>query len=140
MSTRLEKLENSKPPVNMGPPPTHFDDEMRERVVSYVQMGMKAVDIARQMNVSFNTLAKHCHRELEFGLKERHGMVVGALMSKIRQGDTASILFYLKTQLGWKETQVQEIVIPQMQIMRSSEVQQIEALEVIENEVTNNSN
>ena len=34
------------------------------------------------------------------------GTVAKGLLQKARDGDTASTIFYLKTQAGWKETQV----------------------------------
>ena len=37
------------------------------------------------------------------------GSIAQTLISKARAGDTASMIFYLKTQGGWRETQVVEV-------------------------------
>ena len=42
----------------------------------------------------------HYKRGKAFAIEE----VAGSLMAKIRDGDTASIIFFLKTQAGWRET------------------------------------
>lgn len=36
------------------------------------------------------------------------GSIAGSLISKARAGDTTSMIFYLKTQAGWRETAVLE--------------------------------
>ena len=32
--------------------------------------------------------------------------IAGSLLTKARKGDTASMIFFLKTQAGWRETQI----------------------------------
>lgn len=44
----------------------------------------------------------------KLGRAKAVGSVAQGLLSKARAGDTASAIFYLKTQAGWKETQVSE--------------------------------
>jgi hypothetical protein len=55
------------------------------------------------------TLAKHCREELDIGKAETIAKVAGSLVKKALNGDTTSAIFYLKTQAGWKETEVREI-------------------------------
>jgi hypothetical protein len=35
--------------------------------------------------------------------------IAGSLISKAREGDTASMIFYLKTQAGWREVSRDEV-------------------------------
>ncbi|MGB1192856.1 MAG: hypothetical protein ACPG3T_08015, partial [Pseudomonadales bacterium] len=39
------------------------------------------------------------------GRAKAKGSIAGGLLKKARAGDTASQIFYLKTQCGWRETQ-----------------------------------
>lgn len=72
-------------------------------------------DACDKMNVSRETIYNWMESDEEFKkkvehIKERVGDIVeGKLMEKILQGNTASIMFYLKTQRHWKETSKVEV-------------------------------
>jgi len=68
--------------------------------------------IADYFGISRPTFAAICERQPEVLLQYKKGKaraigtVAKGLLQKARDGDTASAIFYLKTQAGWKETQV----------------------------------
>jgi hypothetical protein len=55
--------------------------------------------VARDENISMH---------YKKGKAKAIGAIAQGLISKARAGDTASAIFYLKTQAGWRETQVIE--------------------------------
>jgi len=68
--------------------------------------------IADYFGISRPTFAAICERQPEVFLQYKKGKaraigtVAKGLLQKARDGDTASAIFYLKTQAGWRETQV----------------------------------
>ncbi len=70
--------------------------------------------IADYFGISRPTFAAICERQPDVLLQYKKGKaraigtVAKGLLQKARNGDTASAIFYLKTQAGWKETNVQE--------------------------------
>ena len=53
----------------------------------------------------FNWMKRKSELRMAFdmGHAKRTAMVANSLINKIREGDTASIIFYLKTRAGWSE-------------------------------------
>jgi hypothetical protein len=70
--------------------------------------------IADYFGIARNTFRAICEREPEVGERYKRGKakaiahVAHGLLQKARAGDTTSAIFYLKTQAGWRETQVME--------------------------------
>ena len=70
--------------------------------------------IADYFGTSRPTFAAMIERDNDISLRYKKGkakaigLVAQGLLQKARNGDTASAIFYLKTQAGWKETNVQE--------------------------------
>lgn len=66
--------------------------------------------IADYFGIARNTFIAICERQPEVleqykkGKARAIGTVAKGLLQKARDGDTASAIFYLKTQAGWKET------------------------------------
>ncbi|ADG20382.1 conserved hypothetical protein [Paraburkholderia atlantica] len=54
--------------------------------------------------ISVPTLRKHFRQELTEGLVKANTAVAQALFKKAKAGNVASIIFWLKTRGGWKET------------------------------------
>jgi hypothetical protein len=60
-------------------------------------------DIAAIWGMSKTTLYKYASAELEKGRASTRLFVAGKLLDAIKQGNFAAIIFYLKTQAGWRE-------------------------------------
>lgn len=81
-------------------------DEERLQVAEWAGIGLTQIHIAALIRdgIDDKTLRKHFRKELDQGKAEAISAVASVLMGKALNGDTASIMFYLKTQAGWRET------------------------------------
>jgi hypothetical protein len=60
-------------------------------------------------HISATTLERHFKHELANGRAQVRAYAVGKLFKLIQAEHPASIMFYLKTQCGWRETSVHEV-------------------------------
>ena len=92
------------------PPKTLTTEQVAE--VSTLAAVLSQEQIADYFGIARNTFIAICERQPEVleqykkGKARAIGIVAKGLLQKARDGDTASAIFYLKTQAGWKETQV----------------------------------
>lgn len=90
-----------------------------KKVEEYAQLCDSESEIALALGISQDTLSRRKKDYADFAEAIKRGkakaniFVGGKLMQKIKNGDTASIIFYLKTRCGWKETQKLEADIIQ---------------------------
>jgi len=73
------------------------------------KVGTRHEDIALLLGFSEDTLTKYYRKELDKGRIEANAAVAGTLYEKAKQGDTASMLFWLKTRAGWSEKHTTEL-------------------------------
>ena len=89
------------------------------KVEEYAQFCDSEEEIALALGISYSTLRRRKAESEQFeqaikkGKAKANVFVGGKLMQKIKNGDTASIIFYLKTRCGWKETQKIEADVTQ---------------------------
>ncbi len=83
-------------------------EEERKKVRLYAGLGMTQEQIGSLLGKSVDSLDRHCRDDLDAGKAEIIAKVAGSLVKKAMNGDTASAIFYLKTQARWKETQLLE--------------------------------
>lgn len=89
-----------------GPKPHQPNDETRDSVKVLSSIGMKQDEIGKVLRMTAKTLRKHYRHELDTGRDAIIGELASMVVQKARQGDNASIFFFLKTQGGWRETGV----------------------------------
>jgi hypothetical protein len=97
-----------------GRPKTVLSQKQIEEV-SELSQSLTIEQIADYLGVGQTTFYEIQKRQPEVSVAYKKGKqkaikwVSSKLMDKIEQGDTASILFYLKTQAGWSEKQYMDI-------------------------------
>ena len=90
--------------------PAHLASaDTRKKVFSLSIVGTRYEDIALVLGISHDTLTKHYKGELEKGRIEANAAVAGTLYEKAKQGDTSSMIFWLKTRAGWSEKNTTEL-------------------------------
>ena len=75
----------------------------RKRVEQLSAVGIPQTDISAVMGIAKTTLIKHYRDELDTAAAKANAMVGGALYNKAIGGDTASMIFWLKTRARWRE-------------------------------------
>lgn len=78
-------------------------DAVRERVRYLAGVGVRQDDIARIVGCAPKTLRKRLRDELDRGIAEANATVAGYLFNQTKAGNTAAIIFWLKTRARWRE-------------------------------------
>lgn len=89
-----------------GPKPWEATPEQLAKIRLYAGLGSTQEQIATMIGISVDTLVRNeaAYAAWEEGKAEIIAKVAGSLVKKALSGDTASAIFYLKTQAGWRET------------------------------------
>lgn len=87
-------------------------EEDRQQVEKLAGLGLSQDQISAliQDGIAKNVLLEYFPRELELGKAKAHAKIGGKLFQKAMDGDTASLIWWTKTQMRWAETQKHEIV------------------------------
>lgn len=87
-------------------------EEDRQQVEKLAGLGLSQDQISAliQDGIAKNVLLENFQRELELGKAKAHAKIGGKLFQKAMDGDTASLIWWTKTQMRWAETQKHEIV------------------------------
>lgn len=86
------------------------DDKTRKMVEAMSSYGIPQADISLVVGICENTLRKHYEYELATAAAKANSQVAQRLYKKcIEDGDTTSMIFWLKTRARWAETMKQEI-------------------------------
>jgi predicted DNA-binding protein (UPF0251 family) len=92
-------------------PKIHID---LKQVESLAANGLTQEQIASALGISESTLTKRKRENTDFtdaikrGKAKGIALVTNKLMESIKGGNMTGMIFFLKTQAGWKETNVQE--------------------------------
>lgn len=77
----------------------------RDLVSAHGSVGTPQDIIAEIIGVDPKTLRKYYRAELDLAKHKANAVVGGALYNKAKSGDTAAMIFWMKTRAGWKEKQ-----------------------------------
>lgn len=96
----------SKPKTGKNPGlPKHVPtDATRQTVQLHAMVGTRQEVIAEILGISQDTLARHYRAELDTSRDKANATIGGALYKKALSGDTASMIFWMKTRARWRET------------------------------------
>jgi hypothetical protein len=77
----------------------------RQLVQLHATIGTPQKIIASIIGIDDKTLAKHYREELDHAMAQANATIGGALFNKAKGGDTAAMIFWMKTRAGWREKQ-----------------------------------
>lgn len=80
--------------------------QSRQLVQLHATIGTQQSVIADIIGIDAKTLRKHYRAELDHATAQANAAIGGALFNKAKGGDTAAMIFWMKTRAGWRETQV----------------------------------
>lgn len=87
-------------------PPHEPTDATRQTVQLHATVGTAQPIIADILGIDAKTLRKYYREELDQSLAKANATIGGQLFNKAKGGDTAAMIFWMKTQAKWKETSV----------------------------------
>ena len=85
-------------------PPHEPTEATRQTVQLHTMVGTTQADIARVLDIDEKTLRKYYRDELDLAKAKSNATIGGALFNKAKNGDTAAMIFWMKTQAGWRES------------------------------------
>lgn len=94
----------SKKTSSPGAPPHEPTRATRELVQLHTMVGTRQEVIADIIGIDPKTLRKYYRDELDQSKAKANATIGGALFNKAKSGDTAAMIFWMKTQAGWRET------------------------------------
>jgi hypothetical protein len=77
--------------------------ETRTQVETMSGMGIRQIDIAVILSITHGQLVKRYRQQLDLGKAKANLSVGKTLYQKAVSGDTACMIFWAKTQMGWTE-------------------------------------
>lgn len=77
----------------------------RQLVQLHSTIGTPQENISRLLDIDSKTLRKHYRDELDLALDQANATIGGALFNKAKNGDSAAMIFWMKTRAGWREVQ-----------------------------------
>ncbi len=82
------------------------NDKHKDIVIDLSRCGVPQEVIADTLGISVPTMQKYYGDLLRAGAAEAITGAAKSLYAKVKEGDNASLFFYLKTRAGYKETNV----------------------------------
>jgi hypothetical protein len=98
------------PPKKFTKPAFKPTDDERRLVEQMSAVGIPQSNIAMVIRdgIDDKTLRKHFRKELDTAATKANAKIGGTLFNKAVNGDTSAAIFWAKTRMGWKETNVTE--------------------------------
>lgn len=89
----------------MSRKPHEPTQEGRQLVQLHATIGTQHHTIADILGIDPKTLRKYYRDELDLASAKANATIGGALFNKAKGGDTAAMIFWMKTRAGWRERQ-----------------------------------
>ena len=83
--------------------------ESRHLVQLHATIGTPQETIASILGIDAKTMRLHYREELDHASAQANATIGGALFNKAKGGDTAAMIFWMKTRAGWRETNNLEV-------------------------------
>lgn len=87
-------------------------DQTKAQVSALVGFGITTTEISQYLGISRPTLHKYYQFELDNGKVAANVKVAQSLFKQCMEGNTTSMIFWLKTRAGWRETSRHEVTGP----------------------------
>lgn len=87
----------------MPNPPHEPTEKTRKTVEAMSSYGIPQEDIAKVIGIDDKTLRKHYRFELDTATAKANSQVAQRLYQKCLDGDTTSMIFWMKTRAKWAE-------------------------------------
>ena len=99
-----------KTPKRITKPTFKPTDDERKLVEQMCAVGIpqESICLVVRDGIDDKTLRKHFRRELDTAKIKANAKIGGTLFNKAVNGDTTAAIFWAKTQMGWKETNINE--------------------------------
>jgi hypothetical protein len=94
-------------PVKVGRKQHQPDKTTRDTVKLHSMVGTPQLLIAKVLGITEPTLRRHYRTELDLSSAIATANLGGKLYNKAFSGDTAALIFWMKTRAGWSETKEQ---------------------------------
>ena len=75
----------------------------RQIVESHARVGTQQEVIAKILGLDSKTLRKWYRNELDLSIAQANATIGGELFEKAKSGDTAAMIFWMKTRARWRE-------------------------------------
>lgn len=86
-----------------GMPPHEPTKHTRELVMIHTVVGTTQEHLSKILGIDLKTLRKWYRGELDLAKARANATIGGALFNKAKDGDTTAMIFWMKTQAGWRE-------------------------------------
>ena len=95
---------------SVGAPTFKPTEQEREQVEQMSAVGIPQESICKVIRngIDDKTLRKHFRKELDTALAKANSAIGTTLYNKAMGGDTTALIWWSKTRMGWKETNVTE--------------------------------
>ena len=111
-------------PRRVGRPRFHPTDEQRRQVEAMVGFGIREGDIVRLIvnpetdrPIDEKTLRLHFRTEIDRGQVKANTAIAQSIYRAATGGNMTAAIFWAKTRMGWKETNVTEIELSGLEAM-----------------------
>jgi len=90
----------------MARPPYQPTDNNRRQVESWSGVGITQEQMAALLEIDVDTLVKYYRKEIDQGKAKACASIGSSFYQKAKDGDTAAMIWWTKSQMGWKGEKV----------------------------------